>query len=132
MGRPLEYNPKEQVETPSPIEKISKALATLKAGDKVMIEFNTPKCRTLYRSVSVYCNKPTPRDTGMYVLLNTDHDPKIGNIVELKSYSFRPVQDTAPEAEINYFVDWIITGDGYVRDTETWGLITDVLSISKI
>ena len=90
-------------------------LQDLQAGQKIKIEFvGVPTHFGIPRSISVYEYTPSEISSEItYVVDSTNYEPGIAS-VGLRAIALRDPQIS----EAEHITGWVITSDGYFRDTE--------------
>ncbi len=96
------------------------SLRSLKQGQKIKISFvGVPSHFGLPRSISVYEYTPSAVTSDVvYDVTSSDYEPALGEI-GLSAIALR--DQRIPEAE--HITGWIITSDGYIRETEHFGVL---------
>lgn len=132
MGRSLNFTHKT-IKLPNPTSW-ARVLKKLKCGDVITLEFSKtssdgvvinnnyffPRSLSpcpLLRSPSTYGKLNTPIIRGIYIVVDTDCDPDIKN-VGIRSLAVRNICYDPND----YFLDWFITTDGFVREIEACGI----------
>lgn len=105
-------------------------LTSLKVGQKVKISVQSVSTYQfgIPRSISVYDYTPSDISSHIvYVVESTDYAPGLAEI-GLNAIVFKDPQ--IPESE--HIIGWVITSDGYVRETEHYSILYKLNSLHVI
>jgi len=115
------------IHTPSPIILVADKLAQLVDGQKIQFTFSqyvrNDGCK-IYRSISVRADDiPSSIQNGItYRIISTNIEPCI-NRINLRAISIIEVDHEDPSHHMNAFY---ITTDGYVRESEHFGIFAKI------
>lgn len=104
------------------IHQMLSKLTSLKVGQKVNFSVKPVSSRDfgVHRSISVYEYTPSAISSHIvYVVETNDYAPGLSEI-GLKAFALKDPQ--IPDSE--HIIGWIITSDGYIRETEHFTIIS--------
>ena len=127
MGRSTSFSLID-VEQPSHVPSAT-VIQQLKVGDCVQITFsNSPNRSQLYRAVSVYYCEPSPLASHTtYRVSDTNYHPEFEQI-GLRVLTLIDVDHPNPS---NHIDAWVVTTDGFIRESEHFGLMYQIDSVTE-
>lgn len=134
MGRSITFD--YNIHLPTEIYKISDILKKLDVGNVV---YNLSFCEgikdetyvrpRLLRSASNYGYETSPiNNKTTYIVDETNFDPQLLHRTGLNAITIRDVTIN----KNNHLATWLITTDGYIRESEEYGIIGYIKNISTL